>query len=140
MPYEDEEPPFVEPDPELDANAHAVIGAAIEVHRQLGAGLDEVLYKNALCIELRRANIQFAKEVVVDVMYKGELVGTKRIDFIVGGRLIIELKAVEALAPLHSAQVRTYLKITKLKLGLLINFNVPILKHGIKRIINSSLL
>ena len=138
MPYEDEEPPYVEPDAELDSLARAVIGAAIEVHRQLGAGLDESLYRNALCVELRNANISFAKEVIIDVTYKGEVIGTKRIDFIVGGRLIVELKAVESLAPLHSAQVRTYLKITRLKLGLLINFNVPILKDGIKRIINPS--
>jgi GxxExxY protein len=138
IPYDDEEPPYAEPDSELNALATAVIGAAIEVHRHLGAGLDEQLYENAMCAEMRRRDIPFQKEIDFDVTYKGEPIGKKRIDFIVGGRLVRELKAVEALAPVHSAQLRTYLKITKCKLGLLINFNIPILKDGIKRIINSS--
>jgi GxxExxY protein len=136
MPYEDEDPPYVEPDRELDDLAHRVIGAAIEVHKQLGAGLDESLYEAALCIELRRRDVPFVCQVIYDVQY--ERIGQRRMDLVVGGRLLVELKAVEALAPVHSAQVRTYLKITNLKLGLLINFNVPILKDGIKRIINPS--
>ena len=138
MPYDEEEPPYAEPDVELDALAHAALGASIEVHRQLGPGLDESLYCNALCIEFRRRNIPFVKEVLVSVQYKGEPIGERRIDFIIGGRLVLELRAVETLTPLHSAQLRTYLKITRNKLGLLINFNVPILKDGIKRVINSS--
>ena len=138
MPYDDEEPPYMEPDRELDELAHAVIGAAIEIHRSLGAGLDESLYENAMYIELRHRNIPFTKQVVVPVEYRGETIGERRIDLIVAGRLVVELKAIEALAPLHSAQVRTYLKITRTKLGLLINFNVPLLKDGLKRVINPS--
>ena len=138
MSYEDEDPPFVEPDRELDELAHAVIGAAIEVHKRLGAGLDEAFYENAMCIELRHRGIPFLKQVVVGLQYRGESIGERRVDLIVGGRLVVELKAVEALAPIYSAQLRTYLKITRNKLGLLINFNVGMLKDGLKRIINSS--
>lgn len=138
MPYEDEDPPYVEPDRELDDLAHRVIGAAIEVHKRLGAGLDEALYQNAMCIELRRRDVPFVCQTIFDVEYKGERIGQKKIDLLVGERLVVELKAVEALGPLHSAQLRTYLKITRCKLGLLINFNTFILKDQIKRIINPS--
>jgi GxxExxY protein len=113
----------------------AVIGAAIEVHRVLGPGLDEALYEAALAIELRRRNIAFTRQVVTPVDYKGERIGEKRLDFVIDGRLLLELKAVEELAAVHKAQVLTHLKITGLKLGLLINFNSAILKDGIKRII-----
>jgi len=135
VPYDDEIPPFVEPDRELDELAHAVIGAALEVHKRYGPGLDEGIYHGALCVELGLRNISFQKEVVVPVEYKGHPIGVRRIDLIVGGRLIVELKSIEQLAPLHSAQVRTYLKLKGLTLGLLINFNVILLKDGIKRII-----
>jgi GxxExxY protein len=136
MPYEGEEPPFAEPDPELDALAHAVIGAAIEVHRQYGPGLDEALYESAMAVELGLRGIPFQPQVWIDVAYKGVPVGKRRMDLVVGGRLVVELKAVEELTPLHKAQVKTYLKLTGLKLGLLINFNVILLKDGIKRIIH----
>lgn len=138
MPYEDEEPPFVEPDAALDALARNVIAAAIEVHKRLGAGLDESLYRNALCVELRLRSIAFAAEVPITVTYKGETIGTKRLDLLVEGRLIVELKSVDQLAPLHTSQVLTYLKITRLKLALLINFNSILLKDGLKRIIHST--
>ena len=141
MPYEDEEPPYVdrpvaEPDPGLDQLASTVIGAAIEVHRRLGPGLDEVLYESALCIELRLRGISFARQVIVPVLYKGEVIGEKRLDLIVERQLIVEIKAVECLTALHKAQLHTYLKIMNLKLGLLINFNCPVLKDGIKRVVN----
>ena len=135
MPYEGEDPPYVEPDAELDALAKAVIGAAIEVHRRFGPGLDEALYQAAMQVELRYRQIPFASQVSVPVLYREEPIGTRRIDLIVGGRLVVELKAVEQLTPLHSAQIKTYLKITGLTLGLLINFNTILLKDGIKRVI-----
>jgi GxxExxY protein len=135
MPYEGEEPPFVEPDPELNALAGAVIGACIEVHRRFGPGLDEGLYQRALCVECRLRRIEFVQQAIIRVEYKGEVIGEKRLDFIVAGKLIIELKAVEELSPLHRAELNTYLKITGLKLGLLINFNTILLKDGIKRVI-----
>jgi GxxExxY protein len=136
MPFDDEDTPYVEPDRELDRLAHAVIGAALEVHKQLGAELDEPLYRAALCHELRRLSIRFACEVAFDVTYRDVVIGQRRIDLLVGGRLVVELKAVERLAPVHGAQLRTYLKITKCRLGLLINFNEFLLKDGIKRVIN----
>ena len=89
-----------------------------------------------MCIELRLRNIPFARQVIVQVGYKDEVIGEKRLDLIIANRLVVELKAIEQLAPVHSAQMRTYLKITRCRLGLLINFNVPVLKDGIKRIIN----
>jgi GxxExxY protein len=136
MPHEGEDPPYVEPDPELDALAHAVIGAAIEVHRHYGPGLDEALYEAAMDVEMKRRGIAFQSQVLIDVEYKGELIGKRRIDLIVGGRLVVELKAVEELTPLHKAQVKTYLKLMCLELGQLINFNVILLRDGIKRIIH----
>ncbi|MGC4031837.1 MAG: GxxExxY protein [Tepidisphaeraceae bacterium] len=136
MPYEEEDLRWGEPDPATDTLARLVIGAAIEVHRHLGAGLDESLYEAAMSRELSLRNIPFVRQWPVSVDYKGEPIGEKRLDFIVGARLVLELKAVTQLAPIHEAQVRTYLRITKLELGLLINFNVPLLKDGIKRIIH----
>jgi GxxExxY protein len=123
---------------ECGAGGGAFEGAAIEVHRTLGPGLDEGLYEAALCIELRLRSIPFLKQVIVEVEYKGEKIGEKRLDLLVGGRLIVELKAVESIVPLHKAQVLTYEKITRLKLGILINFNCELLKDGIRRIINNS--
>ena len=136
MPYEGEDPPHVEPDGELDALAHAVIGAAIEVHKQYGPGLEEALYEAAMEVEMRRRGIPFQSQVWIDVEYKGEQIGKRCIDLIVGGRLIVELKAIEAITPLHTAQLKTYLKIMRLTLGLLVNFNVILLKDGIKRVIH----
>jgi GxxExxY protein len=89
----------------------------------------------ALAIEFRHRNIPFVRQLLVDVRYLGEVIGTRRLDFIVDGRIVVELKAVDELTKLHKAQVLTYLKITGLKLGLLINFNTIILKDGIKRVI-----
>jgi GxxExxY protein len=137
MPFEGEDPPYVEPDPELSHWTGVTIGAAIEVHKRLGPGLDETLYAAAMWRELTLRGVPFEKEVLVPVEYKGEIIGKKRIDLIVAGKIIVELKVVEILSPLHSAQLRTYLKITRLKLGLLINFNSIILKDGIRRVINS---
>jgi len=129
--YVDEE---MEPNPELNQITNAIIGAAIEVHKELGAGLIESLYENALAIEFRNRNIAFERQVPVQVIYKGEKIGETRLDFLVAGRVIVELKAVDAIAPVHKAQLLCYLKITKHKLGILINFNVPVLKDGIRRL------
>jgi GxxExxY protein len=136
MPYEGEDPPFAEPDRELDELAFRVIGAALEVHKYYGPGMDEALYEAAMEVELRRQEIPFESQVWIDVEYKGEIIGKRRIDLIVDGKLIVELKAVGELTPLNKAQVLTYLRLTRIKLGLLINFNVILLKDGIKRIIN----
>ena len=126
-----------EPDAEVDQLARLVIGAAIEVHRQLGPGLLEAVYEKALCIEFDLRKIPFRSQPGVGITYKGKPVGKGKLDLLVGGRLIVELKAVEKLAPIHSAQMISYLRMTKRTLGLLINFNVPMLKEGIKRVIVS---
>lgn len=126
-----------EPDEELDHLAHLVIGAAIEVHRQLGPGLLEGVYESALCIEFDLRKIPFRRQSGVGITYKGRLVGKGKLDLLVGERLIIELKAVEKLAPIHSAQMISYLRMTNRRLGLLINFNVPVLREGIKRVVLS---
>ncbi len=126
-----------EPSKELDEMAHMVIGAAIEVHRVLGPGFLESVYEEAMCIELQLRKISFKRQVPVAVNYKGHSVGESRLDLLVGDQLIVELKAVDALAPIHSAQVLSYLKMTGHHLGLLINFNTPVLKDSIDRIIHS---
>ena len=123
---------------EVDPLSEAVIGAAIEVHREVGPGLTEDMYEDALCHEFDLRGIRYERQVCVPVVYKGKPIGKTRIDLIVEGRLIVELKACEALNSVHRAQVITYLRVTGLEVGLLINFNVAILKDGIKRVALSS--
>jgi len=132
---DDDEVEASEPGAEFNVLTGKVIAAAIEVHRRLGPGLDEGLYENALAIELQFRGIAFARQVVVPVNYRSEAIGEKRLDLLVEGKLIVELKSVEQIAPVHKAQLLGYLRITGHKLGLLINFNVPTLKEGIHRII-----
>ena len=126
---------LIEPDQKADELARAVIGAAIEVHRQLGPGFLESIYEEALCVEFENRQIPFERQKEISVSYKSRQIGVQRVDFLVGQSLIVELKAIEALADIHKAQVISYLKATHLSLGLLINFNVPVLKDGIQRIV-----
>jgi len=127
----------IEPHITLDRLARTVIGAAIEVHRHLGPGYLENLYEEALSIELGLRRIPFERQKAVAVNYKGHGIGEGRVDLMVGDELLVELKAVEALAPIHKAQVISYLKATECHLGLLINFNVPVLRGGIQRVVLS---
>jgi GxxExxY protein len=127
-----------EPDSSIDQSARAVIGAAIEVHRHLGAGFPELVYQNAMAVELGRLGLAFDVEVPVSIAYKGVAVGQGRIDLLVGGCLVVEHKSVDTLLPIHVSQVLSYLKATALPLGLLINFNALRLRDGIKRVIHSS--
>lgn len=124
-----------EPSQEVDDLARKVIGAALEVHRALGPGYTENVYEEALCIEIENQSIPFERQVKIAVEYKGRKVGEGRLDLLVARILPVELKAVESLAAIHQAQLISYLKITHLQLGLLINFNVPFLKNGIQRVI-----
>jgi GxxExxY protein len=126
-----------EPSAELDALAHRVIGAAIEVHRVLGPGFLESVYEEALCVELAARGIGFTRQVPVGVDYKGRRVGEARLDLVVDHRVVVELKAVESIAPIHVAQVLSYLKATELRLALLITFNVTVLRRGIRRLIHT---
>ena len=113
-----------------------IIRAAIEVHRALGPGLLESAYQACLARELALQEIPFEREVPLPVDYKGiEVDCGYRLDFLVYGKVIVELKATDAIHPIHEAQVLTYLKMTGCRVGLLINFNVPVLKAGIKRLV-----
>jgi GxxExxY protein len=114
-----------------------VIGAAIDVHRELGPGFLESIYEAALCHELELRGIPHVRQAAIQVSYKGHELGENRIDILVSNRLIVELKAVEKVDDIHYAQVKSYLKATHLTLGLLINFNVKLLKDGISRIVLS---
>jgi len=112
-----------------------VIGAAIEAHKSLGPGLLESIYEECLCIELRLRKIPFERQRELPIEYKGVTLDCGyRLDIVVDERLIVELKACESLQPIHQAQLLTYLRLTGIKYGLLINFNVPVLKEGIKRL------
>jgi GxxExxY protein len=130
--------PFVdledEPNLQLNRITNAIIGAAIEVHRHLGPGLPESHYEESLAMELAIRGISFVRQPTVEVQYKECLVGKFRLDFVVADTVIVEVKAVEAIVALHSAQLLTYLRVSGLRLGLLINFNVRSLKDGIRRI------
>jgi GxxExxY protein len=121
---------------EADPLSGSVIGAAIEVHRYLGPGLLESVYESCLCHELTLREIPFQKQVELPVIYKGQSVGQiLRIDLIVAEALIVEIKAVEKLLPIHDAQLLTYLRLTRKHAGLLLNFNSAYLKDGIKRLV-----
>ena len=124
----------MEPDPRLNEVTNAILGAGFEVHSVLGPGYQEVIYANALELEFKKRGIRYEREVKFAVAYKGEEVGKGCVDFIVEGCVIVELKAVEALGPLFTAQVISYLKALNLKLALLLNFNVRRLRDGIKRV------
>ena len=114
-----------------------VIGAAIEGHKSLGPGLLESAYEECLCHELELRKIPYERQKELPIEYKNvKLDCGYRLDVIVANNLILELKACESLEPIHEAQLLTYLKLTGIKIGLLINFNVPVLKDGIKRLSN----
>jgi GxxExxY protein len=118
----------------FDELSNRVIGCAIEVHRELGPGLLESTYEQCLAYELARARIPFQLQVALPVQYKEtKLDCGYRIDLLVNEKLLVELKSVEQLLQLHAAQILTYMKLAKVRFGLLINFNVPLLKKGIKR-------
>jgi GxxExxY protein len=121
---------------EFDALSRSVIGCAIEVHRNLGPGLLESTYRQCLDCELSHAGISSQMELPLPVRYKDRLLDCGyRIDLLVSGDLIVEIKSVETLQPIHQAQILTYMRLAKISLGLLINFNVTKLQNGIKRFV-----
>jgi GxxExxY protein len=124
----------LEPDPRLNRITNDIIAAAIEVHRALGPGHLEAVYQKAMEIELAHRGIAFQRQLDIQLTYRGEPVGTSRLDLLVEETIIVDLKAVDQLGPVHSAQLISYLSITGHPLGLLINFNVAALRQGIKRI------
>ena len=120
-----------------NALTEKIIGAAIEVHRHLGPGLLESTYEECLCYELALAGLTFKRQVELPVRYKGlSLDCGCRMDLVVEDSIVVELKSIDSLLPIHSAQLLTYLRSSEKSVGLLINFNVEVLKNGIKRMVN----
>lgn len=120
--------------------ARRVVNAAIEVHRHLGPGYLESVYQAALEIELGLRGVKFERQATFRVEYKGQAVGSGRLDLLVERSVIVEIKAVEHLNEVHTAQALSYLKATELTLALLINFKVPVLLRGVKRVARNHLL
>ena len=120
----------------FEALTHAIIGAAIDVHRRLGPGFLESIYANALCVELRRRGLDFQREIEMPVLYEGVEVGLHRLDLLVGQTVVVELKALRRLDDVHFAVVRSYLRAAGLEHGLLMNFAAPTLQ--VKRVIVSA--
>ena len=118
-----------------DPLTHKIIGAGIEVHRTLGPGLLEELYEDAFCIELEEQKLRFERQRKIDVLYKGRDIGDMYADIVVENAVVVELKSVQSLNHIHTAQLMTYMKLMNLKRGLLINFNVRFLKEGIRRVV-----
>ena len=117
-----------------------IIGAAMEVHRVIGPGLLESSYEACLCRELEIQGLRFARQVLLPVRYKDiDLDCGYRMDLVVEESVIVEIKAVEGILPIHEAQLLTYLRLTGQRVGLLINFNVPVLKQGVRRLVNNFL-
>jgi GxxExxY protein len=122
---------------ELNRLSNVVIGCAIEVHRVLGPGLLESAYQRCLAWELRQHGLSVQEQVPVPIRYKAlDVPDAYRLDMLIDGELIVELKATETIEPVHVAQMLTYLKVNGLRLGLLLNFNVDVMKRGIRRIVN----
>lgn len=123
---------------ELNLLTGKIIGAAIEVHNYFGPGLLESTYEECLCHELEFRGISFERQKSIPLLYKGkELNCGYRMDIIVENKVIVELKSVDSFSPIHGVQLLTYLRLTNNKVGLLINFNVSVLKNGLKRIVNN---
>ncbi len=122
---------------EVDALAKAAVDAAFCVHKELGPGLLESAYESCFCRELELGGLKFRRQVIVPLHYRGAIVETGfRADVLLDEKLLVELKAVDEIIPLHKAQLITYLKIMNISLGLLINFNEVLIKNGITRVLN----
>ncbi len=125
-----------EPTPSLRRVTNLIIGAAIEVHRALGPGLLESVYETCLAHELTRAGVPMSRQVPIPLLYKGVRLETGfRADLVVDGCVLVEVKAAERLLPIHDAQVLTYLRLAGLRTGILLNFNVKLLKDGVRRLV-----
>lgn len=113
-----------------------IIGAAIEVHKYWGPGLVESIYEKSIAVELEKQGISSRRQMTIELNYKGVALGEDfRSDLVVDDKVVVELKVVKELAPIHEAQLLTYMKLTHCRVGLLLNFNVPVLRQGIKRLV-----
>jgi GxxExxY protein len=118
----------------VEALTERVIGLAIEVHRNTGPGLLEAVYEQCLCVELRRGGVAFARQVPIPMLYKGEQVGDGfKADVVVAEQLILEIKSIATILTVHEMQLRTYLRMSGIRVGLLLNFNAPRLMDGLRR-------
>jgi len=125
---------------QLNDLTHTIIGAAMEVHRALGPGLLESVYEACLVCELSERGLRIENQKPLPIVYKTvQLTCGYRIDLLVEDQIIVEAKAIEQLAPIHEQQLLSYLKLSNLKMGLLINFNVAVLKDGVRRIVNGKI-
>ena len=122
-------------DSTTEARITEVIDCGFVIHRDVGPGFMEPLYSNAMCVELRTRNIPFEREKVVTVKYRDEPVGIHRLDFVIWECIVVELKAVKALEPAHHAQIMAYMKASRIRVGLLMNFCAATFKEGTKRIV-----
>jgi len=122
---------------EIEALASATVNAALTVHRALGPGLLESAYQECLAVELTTSGFRVQREQMLPLSYRGHTIqNAYRVDLVVDDQLLVETKAIESIQPIHRVQTTTYLRLLKLPLGLLINFNVPLIKDGIHRILN----
>lgn len=120
----------------VEASGTHLLDAAFEVHRKLGPGLLESVYETCVCHELSKQGVPFQRQLVLPIKYDDiQLDEGLRLDIVIASSVIAEIKAVETILPVHEAQLLTYLKLTGMRLGFLINFNVPLLKNGIKRVV-----
>lgn len=120
---------------EIEILYERIIGVAIEVHNQLGPGFLESVYEKAICYELANQGITYERQKEITILYKGQPISGQRLDLIVSNKLILEIKAVEVISPVHIAQTLSYLKATNLRAGLILNFKVGLMKSGIRRIV-----
>ena len=120
---------------EHDPLTHQIIGCAIEVHRQLGPGLLEGTYERALCIELEAVGLPYVRPVPVPVVYKGQLIGEHRPDLVVSEYVLVEIKSADTLHSVHRAQTIAYMRVLRLPVGLLMNFNSEVLRTNIRRFV-----
>lgn len=120
---------------DLEKLAEATIGICLTVHRELGAGMSESVYARACRLELEASELPYEAEKPVPIRYRGRLITTQRIDLVVDRRLIVELKSVDRIHPVHLAQAVSYLRATNLRIALVVNFNVAVLKQGIRRVV-----
>ena len=122
---------------DINKTTEAIIGAAIEVHRHLGPGLLESAYEECLCEELLLRKIPFKRQIVLPVIYKSKKLDIGyRIDLLINDEVVVELKTVESILPIHEAQTLTYMRLGGWQIGLILNFNVTVLKNGIKRLVH----
>ena len=115
---------------------HDTIGCCIAVHRELGPGLLEKIYSRAVCVELAAAGIRFEREKRYPVRYRGVLLCEQHLDFVVGDQIVLEIKSIDQLAPVHHTQILNYMRVARLRAGLLMNFNVPLFIDGFRRFVN----